>query len=50
MVFVRKGGDLVAEALTADDTLRMPEIDIEVRMAEFYTGIDLTAERAEQAV
>src|ERR1700761_2716312 len=38
MVFVRKGGDLVAEALTADDTLRMPEIDIEVWMAEFYTG------------
>jgi Uma2 family endonuclease len=46
MVFVRKGTDLVAETLTADDTLRMPEIDVEVPMAEFYTGIDLTEEPA----
>ena len=46
MVFVRKGTDLVAETLTADDTLRMPEIDVEVPMAEFYTGIDLTEEQA----
>ena len=44
MVFVRKGTDLVAEALTTDDTLRMPEIDIEVPMAEFYTGIELADE------
>jgi Uma2 family endonuclease len=44
MVFVRKGADLVAEALTADDILRMPEIDVEVPMAEFYTGVDLSEE------
>jgi Uma2 family endonuclease len=44
MVFVRKGADLVAEALTADDILRMPEIDVDVPMAEFYTGVDLSAE------
>jgi Uma2 family endonuclease len=44
MVFVRRGADLVAETLTADDTLRMPEIDVEVPMAEFYTGIDLNEE------
>lgn len=39
MVFVRKGNDLVAETLTAGDTLRMPEVGVEVPMAEFYTGI-----------
>jgi Uma2 family endonuclease len=46
MVFVRKGTDLIAEALTADDTLRMPEIDVEVPMAEFYTDIEITEEQA----
>ena len=44
MVFVRKGTDLIAETLTADDTLRMPEIDVEVPMAEFYLGIEITEE------
>ena len=48
-VFVRKGSDLVVETLTADETLRMPEIDVEVPMAEFYTGIDLTDEATAQA-
>ena len=37
MVFVRKASD----ALTAADTLRMPEIGIEVLMTEFYLGIEL---------
>ncbi len=41
MVFVRKGTDLVVEALTAADTLHMPEIGIEVPMAEFYVGLDI---------
>jgi Uma2 family endonuclease len=50
MVFLRKGADLVAETLTADDTLRMPEIGIEVPMTEFYTGIDFTDEASTQAV
>jgi len=49
MVFVRKGTDLVAEALTADDTLHMPEIDVEVPMAEFYAGVELSHEAAEPA-
>jgi Uma2 family endonuclease len=49
MVFVRKGTDLVAETLTAGDTLHMPEIDIEVPMAEFYASIDLPEEPAAQA-
>jgi Uma2 family endonuclease len=49
MMFVRKGTDLVAETLTADDILRMPEIDIEVPMAEFYVGLNLSDEAAAQA-
>jgi Uma2 family endonuclease len=49
MVFVRKGTDLIAETLTADDTLRMPEIDIEVPMAEFYTGIEIIEEPATES-
>lgn len=40
MIFVRKGTDLVAEALTADDTLHMPEIDVSVPMTEFYAGVE----------
>jgi Uma2 family endonuclease len=46
-VYVRKGTDLVVETLTADDTLRMPEIDIEVPMTEFYTDVDLTDQAAQ---
>ncbi|WP_158926205.1 Uma2 family endonuclease [Acidisphaera sp. S103] len=49
MVFVRKGTDLVAATLTADDTLRMPEIDVEVPMAEFYTGIEIIEEQAAES-
>jgi Uma2 family endonuclease len=48
-VYVRKGSDLVVETLTADETLRMPEIDVEVPMAEFYIGIDLTDEATARA-
>ena len=48
MVFFRKGDDLVAEALTAADTLRMPEIGVEVPIAEFYTGIELSEETTAQ--
>ena len=48
MVFTRKGTDLIAETLTAEDTLQMPEIGIEIPMAEFYTGIDLIDETTSQ--
>jgi Uma2 family endonuclease len=48
-VYVRRGSDLMMETLTADETLRMPEIDVEVPMAEFYTGIDLTDDATAQA-
>jgi len=39
MMFVRKGTDLVAETLTAEDTLRMPEIGVEAPMTAFCTDI-----------
>jgi Uma2 family endonuclease len=45
-VFVRSGADFVVKTLTIDDILRMPEIDIEVPMKEFYTDIDLQDEPA----
>ncbi|WP_428538758.1 Uma2 family endonuclease [Rhodopila sp.] len=50
MVFVRKDTDFIAETRTTEDTLRMPEIGIEVPMVEFYAGIDLADEiETEQA-
>jgi len=49
VVYIRKGADLVVETLAADDTLHMPEIGIEVPMAEFYVGVDLPNEAVAQA-
>jgi Uma2 family endonuclease len=48
-IYARKGADLVVETLTEPDALRMPEIDVEVPIAEFYAGVDLTDEAAAQA-
>jgi hypothetical protein len=48
MVSVRKGADLVAETLIEADTLHMPEIDVEVPMPEFYTGIDFSDQTTAQ--
>ncbi len=50
MVFVRKGADLVAEALTAEDMLHMPKIDAAVPMQEFYTGIEIGDDPAVETV
>lgn len=41
-VFERVGDDWVGHLLTADSILRMPEIEVEVPLAEFYEGVDLT--------
>jgi Uma2 family endonuclease len=41
-MFERVGTDWVGRLLHADSILRMPEIDIEVPLAELYEGIDLT--------
>ncbi len=49
VVYVRKGTDLVVETLAADETLRMPEIGIEVPMTEFYVGVELPEEAAARA-
>jgi Uma2 family endonuclease len=39
-VFERSGGDWVGHVLADDATLTMPEIGIELSVAEFYEGID----------
>jgi hypothetical protein len=38
---LRDGDPWIATALTDGDTLRMPEIGIEIPIAEFYEGTDL---------
>ncbi|MEO8713570.1 MAG: Uma2 family endonuclease, partial [Acetobacteraceae bacterium] len=45
-VFARASGedDWTATALTAEDTLRIPEIGIEVPVIEFYEDTDLSGE------
>jgi Uma2 family endonuclease len=43
VVFARKGEDWVSEVVTDEGILHMPEIGIEVPLAEFYADIDLTA-------
>jgi hypothetical protein len=41
-MFERIGTDWVGHLLHAGSILRMPEIDIEVPLAELYDGIDLS--------
>lgn len=43
-MFERIGGDWVGHVLGADAVLRMPEIDVEVPIAEFYEGVELAAQ------
>jgi hypothetical protein len=43
-MFERIGDDRVGHILGADTILRMPEIDVEVPLAEFYESIDFSAE------
>ena len=43
-MFERDGEDWTGRLLSADSLLRMPEIGIEVPMAEFYEGVELAAE------
>lgn len=43
-MFERVGEDWTGRLLTADSLLRMPEIGIEVAVAEFYEGVELPAE------
>jgi Uma2 family endonuclease len=45
--FVRHGTDWVAYALIAEDTLRMPEIDVELPLAEIYVDVDVPSSNPE---
>jgi Uma2 family endonuclease len=38
-VFARVGGDWVGHIVSGDATLEMPEIGIEIPLAEFYEGV-----------
>jgi hypothetical protein len=40
-MFERKGEDWIGHVLGPDAVLSMPEIDVEVPIAEFYEGLDL---------
>ena len=42
-MFERVGGDWVGHILAADAVLVMPEIGVEVPLAEFYRGIEFAA-------
>jgi Uma2 family endonuclease len=46
-VFVRQGPDWNARALSAGDLLRMPEIGVEIRLADIYADAQLGAQDAE---
>ena len=48
IVFSRKGEDWVTELVSGDEAmLRMPEIGIEIPLAEIYADLDLRAEQDE---
>jgi len=49
VMYERIGTDWIGHLLNAGSTLRMPEVDIEVPLAEFYEGVDLTATEAAAA-
>ena len=46
-MFERIDGDWVGHVLGADAVLRMPEIGVEVPLAEFYEGVELPARDAD---
>jgi hypothetical protein len=48
-VFERVGDDWVGHMLGAEALLRMPEIGIEVPLAEFYRGVDLSPGAGDEA-
>jgi hypothetical protein len=48
-ILLRRSAGMAAEVPLPGDTLRMPEIDVEVPMAEFYVGVDLTEQAPSQA-
>lgn len=49
-VFARHGTDWLAQALTADDILRLPEIEVEFPLAAIYADVRLPTDADEGAV
>lgn len=49
-MFERAGEDWVGHLLGADSVLRMPEIGVEIALAELYEGVELPARKDEAAV
>jgi len=45
-VFIRKGDDWMTEIVRSDGVLRMPEIGIEIPLAELYLDVDVAGEDA----
>ena len=48
-VFARHDGDWIAHALTGGDTLAMPEIGVDLPLAEIYADVELPEPPAEEA-
>ena len=48
-MFERIGGDWIGHILTAASVIRMPEIGIELPLAELYDGLDLTSPSEDDA-
>lgn len=46
-VFIRHGPDWLAQALTAEYTLRMREIDVELPLADIYADVAVPAANSE---
>ncbi len=49
MVFERHGADWDARALTAGDALRMPEIEVELRLSDIYADVAVSTDGTEEA-
>ena len=50
IVFARKGDDWITELVSGDEAvLRMPEVGIEIPLAEFYVDVDLAAMQDDSA-
>ncbi len=48
-MFARHDGDWIAQALTGGDVLAMPEIGVDLPLAEIYADVELPEPPAEEA-
>ncbi len=49
-MYARTGNDWIYRSLTADSLLQMPEIGVELPLAELYDGVDLTEDGPEEMI